>query len=137
MIQAFITGNLVRDPEIRKTQNGHDVCNFTVATRTNQRDANGEYESAFIQVSVFGRQASTASTYLKKGSKIGVVGPFSTRDYVSKDGTAKVALQVTADRFEFLSSVEEDAAQAPAAAPKRKAKAAPAAAYDEEDDLPF
>lgn len=142
MLDAYAIGNLTHDPTLRDTQNGNKMCSFSIACRTNQRDTSGQPVTQFVQATVFGKQADTANTYLKKGSKVAINGPFSTRDYTAKDGTARTALQITVDRMEFLSSksdgeTDQPRTAAPAAAKRQSKPAQPQYEEDDGSDLPF
>lgn len=143
MLDANAIGNLTSDPTLRDLPNGNKMCSFTVACRTNQKDTNGQPVTAFVQATVFGKQADSANTYLKKGSKVAVGGAFSTREYTAKDGTARTALQINVDRMEFLSGRSDgdgETASRPAQSASKKAKQAPPpddGDDNEEDDLPF
>ena len=144
MLDAYAIGNLTADPTLRDLSNGNKMCSFTVACRTNQKDTSGQPVTAFVQATVFGRQADSANTYLKKGSKVAVGGGFSTRDYTAKDGTARTALQINVDRMEFLSGRSDgdnEAPSKPSQSASRKSKQAPPPDDDEEEDdgsdLPF
>lgn len=139
MIEAFGIGNLVRDPELRQTQGGHQMCSFTLACRTNQRDTNNEPITEFIQVTTFGRQAENAAKFLTKGSKAAVSGAFNTRAYTAKDGTNRTALQITADRLEFLSSNNQQGQQGGGQqqATRQRTQNAALPPVDDPDELPF
>lgn len=101
MNRLFIIGNLTRDPELRTTQDGKNVCNFTVAV--NRRQKQGQSEADFFRVSVWGNMASVCSQYLAKGRKVAVTGSVSVRTYTGSDGAARANLEVLANDVEFLS----------------------------------
>ena len=122
MNKLTIIGNLTRDPELRTTSTGVNVCSFTVAVNRRQRSqgAEGQPEADFFRVSAW-RQLGEIC-------------------YTANDGSTRFSLEVTADDVEFLSSRSEDAAGYAPAAPAQPA-AAPAAdkGFEEVDDedLPF
>lgn len=105
MNRLFIIGNLARDPELRTTQDGKSVCNFTVAV--NKRQKAGQSEADFFRVSVWGNQAESCNQYLAKGRKVAVVGSVSVRTYTGNDGATRAQLEVLANDVEFLSSRSE------------------------------
>ena len=143
MNKLTIIGNLTRDPELRTTSAGINVCDFTVAVnRRVRRDAqSGQPEADFFRVSAWRQLGENCAKFLAKGRKVCVVGPVSVRTYQSSDGTTRASLEVTADEVEFLSSRNDaDAAggySAPAAdAPSAEPQAAGFTAV-ETDELPF
>ena len=144
MNKLTIIGNLTRDPELRTTSAGVNVCDFTVAVnrRNRNRDAqNGQPEADFFRVSAWRERGELCAKYLAKGRKVCVVGPVSVRTYQANDGTTRASLEVTADEVEFLSSRndgESGGYTAPAApeAPSAEPQAAGFTAV-ETDELPF
>ena len=144
MNKLTIIGNLTRDPELRATAAGVNVCDFTVAVnRRVRRDAqNNQPEADFFRVSAWRQLGENCAKFLAKGRKVCVVGPVSVRTYQASDGTTRASLEVTAEDVEFVSSRNDgDAAGAYNAAPAAAAPAAepPAAGFTavETDELPF
>ena len=142
MNKLTIIGNLTRDPELRTTSTGVNVCDFTVAVnrRNRNRDAqNGQPEADFFRVSAWRERGELCAKYLAKGRKVCVIGPVSVRTYQANDGTTRASLEVTAEDVEFLSARndgEAGAYSAPAAAPAAEPQAAGFTAV-ETDELPF
>lgn len=104
MNQTTIIGNLTADPKSRtvETANGQQlICNFTVAVN---RARGGQETADFFRVACWRKQAENAMKYLKKGSKVCVMGPVSVRAYLSNDGQACASLEVTAENIEYLNS---------------------------------
>ena len=139
MNKLTIIGNLTRDPELRTTSTGINVCSFTVAVNRRRSANSNQPEADFFRVSAWRQLGENCQRYLAKGRKVAVVGPVSVSSYTANDGSTRFTLEVTADDVEFLSSRNEDAGYAPAPA----ASAAPAApamgGFEEVDDedLPF
>ena len=144
MNKLTIIGNLTRDPELRTTSTGVNVCDFTVAVnRRQRRDAqNGQPEADFFRVSAWRERGELCAKYLAKGRKVCVIGPVSVRTFTGSDGQTRASLEVTADEVEFLSSRNDAEAaggySAPAAAeaPSAEPQAAGFTAV-ETDELPF
>jgi single-strand DNA-binding protein len=107
MNKAMIVGRLTRDPELKATGSGKAVANFTVAVNRRFKNPQGGYDADFIPVVVWGRQAETASQYLRKGSQVGVVGRIQVRSYQANDGTNRYVTEIVADEVEFLSPKSE------------------------------
>jgi single-strand DNA-binding protein len=142
MNKLTIIGNLTRDPELRTTSQGIQVCSFTVAVNRRQSRANadnGQNEADFFRVTAWRQLADICSRYLAKGRKVCVIGPVSVSTYTGNDGTARFSLEVTADDVEFLSSRAEAGlapAPAPQSAPAPQTSAGGYVQVDEEE-LPF
>ena len=148
-------GNLTRDPELRTTQTGVNVCSFSVAVNKPltkaQRDAGQQPTAKYYRVSAWRELGENCAQYLAKGRKVYVSGTVDVSTYVSnQDGKTYANLEVTANEVEFLSPRDANGA-APAAgqgnpapayqAPAVAAPAAPAAPAGftavETDELPF
>lgn len=102
MNKAFLIGRLTRDPEVTKTQNGIDVCRFTLAINR----VGAKEETDFIPVVVWRNQAVNCGKYLAKGKQCCVVGSIQTRSYEDKQGAKRYVTEVIADNVEFLSKAE-------------------------------
>lgn len=102
MNKVVLIGNLVRDPEVRATQSGISVCNFTVAVNRRFKKENGEQETDFLNVIAWRQLAELCSKYLAKGRKVAVTGSIQTRTYEAKDGSKRTAWDIVADEVEFL-----------------------------------
>ncbi len=143
MNKLTIIGNLTRDPELRTTTTGVNVCDFTVAVnRRQRRDAqNSQPEADFFRVTAWRERGELCARYLAKGRKVCVIGPVSVRTYTGNDGQTRASLEVTADEVEFLSSRNdaEAAGSYGAAAPEVPSAEPQAASFTavETDELPF
>lgn len=140
MNKVVIIGNLTRDPELRTTSTGINVCSFTVAVnRRNRSNQTGNQpEADFFRVTAWRQLGETCAKFLAKGRKVCVTGPVSVSTYQGNDGTTRASLDVTADDVEFLSSRNEGEAggySAPAA-PADNTQSAGFTAV-ETDELPF
>ena len=106
MNKLTIIGNVTKDAEERTTQTGVNVCSFTVAV--NKKKKKGEQnETDYFRVTAWRGLADICGQYVKKGSKVCVVGPVSVSTYTNNTGETKASLEVTADDVEFLSSKGE------------------------------
>lgn len=101
--KVFMIGNLTKDVDIRTTNNGKSVASISLAVKRNFKNDKGEYDTDFFNVVVYGAQADNCAKYLKKGSKISVVGRLQTRDYEAKDGTKRYVTEIVTEEVEFLS----------------------------------
>lgn len=106
MNKLTIIGNLTRDPELRTTTSGVNVCSFTVAVNKKNKN-NGEDDADFFRVTAWRGLADICSKYLAKGRKVAVVGSVSVHTYTNNKGETKASLEVNADDVEFLSQRTE------------------------------
>jgi single-strand DNA-binding protein len=120
----IIVGNLGGDPEMRYTPSGQTVTSFSVATNRRYTASNGEAvkETIWFRVSVWGKQAESCNTYLKKGGKVLIEGRLNPdretggpRTFTRQDGTPGASYEVTAFTVRFLSArgAEEGAPELP------------------------
>lgn len=105
MNKVFLIGNLTRDPEMRSTQSGVPVCNFSIAVNRRFRNAQtGQQETDFLNIVAWRQLAELCGRYLTKGRKVAVVGSIQTRTYEAQDGSKRSAFDIVADEVEFLSA---------------------------------
>jgi len=104
--KVIVLGRLGRDPEVRYTQSGAAVANFSIATSENWTDkASGERKerTEWHNVSVFGKMAENCEKYIHKGSQVYVEGKIQTDTY-EKDGETKKSMKIIANTVQFLDS---------------------------------
>src|ERR687894_2273114 len=125
--KVIVVGNLGRDPEMRFTSQGTPVCTFSVATNERRKDKGGEPQdvTTWFRVTVWGKQAETASKYLTKGRQVYVEGRLHLEEWTDRDGKQRHTLEVNATDVRFLDAgagVEgipvRQTAQAATAAPR-------------------
>ncbi len=101
--KVILIGNLGRDPEIRSTQDGVKIANFSVATSENWRDkSSGERRerTEWHRVVIFNeRLVDVVEKYLKKGAKVYVEGALQTRKWTDKEGQERYSTEVVLQRF--------------------------------------
>jgi single-strand DNA-binding protein len=123
-------GNLTRDPDLRQTPNGQNVCSFSLALNRSYKDQAGEWKDAtdFVDIVAWGPLGERVAQYLSKGRRCFVQGRLQSRSW-EQDGQKRNKLEVLANDVTFLdsrgSSSESDEpseAQAPAELPKPAAK---------------
>ena len=95
--QAIIVGNIGKKPELKTTNNGKEVCNFSVAV--NEKWKEGE-RTEWVNVVTFGGTANFVGTNLDKGSQVCVLGRLQTRKYEDKSGNERTITEVIAQRVE-------------------------------------
>jgi len=91
-----ITGNLVRDPELRNTSGGNSVANITMAVDDREK-------TAFVDVTLWGQSATTFCDHHVKGDRCAVEGRISMDEWEDKTtGAKRTKLKVTAERWTFV-----------------------------------
>lgn len=102
--RVVLVGRLVRDPELRYTQNGAAVTSFTVAVNRRFTNSQGEREADFISCIIWRKAAENFVNFTKKGSLVGIDGRIQTRNYENKQGQRVYVTEVVVDNFSLLES---------------------------------
>ena len=101
--KVILIGNLGRDPEVRRSNDGGKIVNINIATSETWNDkSSGERKekTEWHRVVIFDdRLADVAEKYLKKGSKVYVEGQLQTRKWQGNDGVEKYTTEVVLSRF--------------------------------------
>jgi single-strand DNA-binding protein len=108
--KAIIIGRFTRDPELRKTQNGKSVLNFSLAS---SRKYGGNEQVDYINCIVWEKGAEIIAQYMKKGSLIQVEGRTVSRSYDDRDGKKVYVQEVLVENFNFLESRTSSTQSAP------------------------
>ena len=105
-----IMGRLTRDPELRQTQSGKQVANFSIACNRDFGDKDNK-EADFIDVVAWEKTGEFADTYFRKGQLVAVQGRLQSRKWTDKDGNKRVSVEIVAERLHFAESKKAAAAQ--------------------------
>ena len=101
--KVILVGNLGNDPEIRSTQDGKEIANFSLATTESWKDKNsGERKdkTEWHRVVIFNQAlVNIAKQYLKKGAKVSLEGALQTRKWVDNNGTDKYTTEIVLQGF--------------------------------------
>ena len=156
--KVILVGNLGKDPEIRRTQDGRPIANLSVATSETWRDkATGERKekTEWHRVVIFSEGlCKIAEQYLKKGSKVYIEGALQTRKWTDQSGVEKYSTEVVLQGFNSTLTMLDGrggggggfadegggdfGASSPSSAPPRRVPAAAGARNsDMDDDIPF
>lgn len=146
--KAILIGNLGRDPELRYTQNGQAVTNFTLATSESWTDkASGEKveRTEWHRIVVWGKTGERCAQFLTKGSSVYIEGRIQTREWEDKEGQKRRTTEINAQSVKFLGSPRGPGAGDPSGAgdpaESAPAEAAPADSAPQQsappDDVPF
>ncbi len=102
--KAILVGNLGRDPELRKTQNGQVVVNFTLATSETWTDKSGERveRTEWHKIVVWGKTGEMCAQYLSKGRTVYIEGRIQTREWEDKEGIKRYTTEINAQTVNFI-----------------------------------
>ena len=101
MNKVILTGNLVKDIELKYTESNKAVLQNTIAVKNDFKNANGEYESQFINIEVWNKTAEFLSNYFHKGSPVIISGRIQTGSYDKDDGTKVYTTDVIVEEINF------------------------------------
>lgn len=107
--KALLIGNLGNEPELKYTQSGAAVCEFSIATTKNWKDNTGtkQEHTEWHRIAVWGKRAETCGQYLSKGKQVYVEGEIKTQKWQDKDGKDRYTTSIQAYDVKFLSSNKE------------------------------
>ncbi len=106
--QVVLVGRLTKDLETKELEDGKKVLNMTLAIPRSYKNADGVYETDFVDCTLWNQIAETTSEYCKKGDILGVKGRLQTDNYEKEDGSKVYKLNVIAEKVTFLSSRSND-----------------------------
>lgn len=101
--QVILMGNLTRDPELRQTPNGQNVCSFSLALNRSYKGSDGNWQEAtdYVDVVAWGPLGERVSQYLTKGRPCLVNGRLQSRAW-EQDGQKRSKVEVVAQDVTFL-----------------------------------
>nr|WP_314638704.1 single-stranded DNA-binding protein [uncultured Olsenella sp.] len=124
--KVVISGNLGRDPELRATRGGSQVCSFSVCVNTRQKQGDEWVDKAnWVDVTFFGNRAERLGEYLSKGSHVTVAGRLSQSTW-ERNGQRRSKLEVIGEDIDFTGGQRQQGASQQGGSED---------AYDE--DIPF
>jgi len=109
--QTVIVGRIVRDLEVKETENGNKVAQLTLAVPRSFKNMDGQYETDFIPCVLWKGIAENTAEYCKKGDLVGIKGRIQTRDVELDEETRKKYVEVIAEKVTFLSSKKQEEAE--------------------------
>ncbi len=101
--QVILMGNLTRDPELRQTPNGQNVCSFSLALNRSFKGGDGEWKEAtdYVDIVAWGPLGERVAQYLTKGRPCLVNGRLQSSSW-EKDGQKRSKVEVVAQDVTFL-----------------------------------
>lgn len=107
--RVTLIGRMVRDPELRTTNSGRNVVEFTIAVDKRIKPQDPSQPTAdFFRCKAWQQQADFISNYGGKGRLVGVDGRLETRKYVDKDGNNREIVEIVADNVQLLDRPRDD-----------------------------
>lgn len=106
--QVILMGNLTRDPELRQTPNGQNVCSFSLALNRSYKGSDGNWQEAtdYVDVVAWGPLGERVAQYLSKGRPCLVNGRLQSRSW-EQDGQKRNKVEVVAQDVTFLGGPSE------------------------------
>lgn len=108
---AVLQGRLTKDVEVRYTDTGKVVANFTLAVNRPFADKDGQREADFIPVVLWNKTAEVAGNNVHKGDRLAIVGRIQVRNYTDKNGAKRYVTEVVANSVEFLERKNKNAGE--------------------------
>ena len=104
MNTAILVGRLTKDPELRYSPSTQKpVATFTIAVDRQFKSKDGQKQTDFFNIVVWGPQAESCANYLGKGSQVAVRGSIQNRSYETPNGEKRYITEIIADNVQFLS----------------------------------
>lgn len=106
--RVVLVGRLTRDPEMRTTQSGKSVCDFSIAVQKRIKPQDGSPDADFFRVTAWEKTAEYVANYLSKGRLVAVDGRLQSRKYTAQDGSNREVVEVIADNVQGLDRPKDD-----------------------------
>jgi len=99
--KVFIIGRLTRDAELKYTESGYAILNFSIATnRSVKKDEVWKDEVSYFDATLFGKRAETLAQYLEKGKQVVIDGSLK-QDRWTQDGHSRSKINIVVDNIQF------------------------------------
>ena len=105
--KVILGGRIVRDPELKTTQSGLSVTQFSIAVNRKSTKEQQAPQADFINVTAWRNTAEFITKFFRKGSSICIVGSLQTRSFTDKTGSKREVTEVVADEAYFVDSKQE------------------------------
>jgi len=132
MNRVILIGRLVKDPDLKATNGGTSICNFSIANnRTYVSGGEKKEQVSYFNCLAWGRSGEVINQYMKKGHKIGIDGHLQQRSWDDNDGNKHYVVEVVIENFQFLNDKNSGSSTAD------KVKDQFSGKEITEDDIPF
>ena len=137
--RVILIGNLGRDPELRYTQTGQAVTNFSIATNEKWKDKEGQPQerTEWHRIIVWGKPAENCAQYLQKGRSVYIEGRLQTRDWEDREGNKRQTTEIVAQTVQFLGGRGEGGPRSSGAPPTEASTGSSPGPSSDGDDIPF
>lgn len=108
MNAVTLIGRLCNENELRYTANDNAILSNTIAVRRDAKNKDGEYESDFIQITLFGKTAEFLNNYSNKGDLICVIGKIRNDKYTNQEGETRYSQYVRVSNVELLTPKKKE-----------------------------
>lgn len=101
--KVMLCGNITKDPELKQTKSGQNVCSFSIATNRKWKDKSGQQQEdvQFHNCVAWGRTAEVICQYSLKGAGLLIEGRLQTRTWDAKDGTKRYTTEVVVENMQL------------------------------------
>ena len=106
--QIVLVGRLVKTPELRLTENGKKTSTITLAVPRNYKNMDGEYDTDFLDCTLWTNVAENTSEYCQAGDMLGIKGRIQSRIITQDDGTKKKKTEIIAEKVTFLAQASQN-----------------------------
>ena len=106
--RVILSGRLTADPELRQTNSGKSVVEFTVAVQKRIKPTDGSPDADFFRVKAWGQTAEFVSKYIFKGRLVGIDGKLTTRKWQDQNGGNREVVEIIADNVEGMDRPRDD-----------------------------
>lgn len=100
--QVVLVGRIVKTPELRLTETGKKIATVTLAVPRNYKNMSGEYDTDFLDCTLWTNIAENTAEYCQTGDMVGVKGRIQTRVIQNEDGSKKKKTEIVAEKVTFL-----------------------------------
>jgi single-strand DNA-binding protein len=107
--RVVLIGRLTRDPELRTTNTGRNVVEFSIAVQKRIKPQDGSPDADFFRVKAWGQTADYVNSYIHKGRLVAVDGRLETRKWTDQNGTNRETIEVVADNVNGLDRPRDEA----------------------------
>jgi len=102
--QVVLVGRLVKNPELQITENGKKITKITLAVPRSYKNMSGEYDTDFLECTLWTNVAESTTEYCQSGDMLGVKGRIQRRIIETEDGSKKKKTEIVAEKVTFLAT---------------------------------
>ena len=106
--RVVLIGRLTRDPELRTTNSGKNVVDFSIAVQMRIKPQDGGPDADFFRIQAWGQTADYVSNYIGKGRLVAVDGRLNTRKWTDSNGQSRETIEIVADNVNGLDRPRDD-----------------------------